>query len=107
MLRQSFRNRPVPHVMRDMQDHGTSVNGRFILGLDGQTTEIFRQVLEFVEKVSLYDAQRTVLTPFPGTPLYDRLLAENHIIEPGRWDALDNRRSLFYESKPLRPEPVL
>jgi hypothetical protein len=26
------------------------------------------------------------MTPFPGTPLYDRLLRENRILQPGRWD---------------------
>ena len=28
----------------------------------------------------------TILTAFPGTPLYSRLLKENRILEPGRWD---------------------
>jgi uncharacterized protein DUF4070 len=27
-----------------------------------------------------------VLTPFPGTPLYTRLLGEGRILAPGRWD---------------------
>ena len=30
--------------------------------------------------------QIAILTPFPGTPLYDRLLAEGRLIEPERWD---------------------
>ncbi|MGB5566517.1 MAG: B12-binding domain-containing radical SAM protein, partial [Acidimicrobiia bacterium] len=30
--------------------------------------------------------QITVLTPFPGTPLYARLLAEGRILEPGAWE---------------------
>ena len=30
--------------------------------------------------------QITILTPFPGTPLYDRLLAEGRILQPERWD---------------------
>ncbi len=30
--------------------------------------------------------QITALTPFPGTPLYERLLAEGRIIEPGAWE---------------------
>ena len=73
-------------AVRRIQQHGITVNGCFILGLDGQTTDIFPKVLEFVEKISLYDVQLTVLTPFPGTPLYDRLLADGRIIEPDRWD---------------------
>lgn len=73
-------------AVRRIQDHGITVNGCFILGLDGQTTDIFSQVLDFAEQIPLYDVQLTVLTPFPGTPLYDRLLSEERIIEPERWD---------------------
>jgi len=69
-----------------IQSHGITVNGCFILGLDGHDTGIFEQVLDFVREVSLYDVQITVLTAFPGTPLYARLLREGRVIEPGRWD---------------------
>lgn len=69
-----------------IQSHGITVNGCFILGLDGHDTGIFEQVLDFARQVSLYDVQITVLTAFPGTPLYTRLLPEGRVIEPGRWD---------------------
>jgi radical SAM superfamily enzyme YgiQ (UPF0313 family) len=72
--------------VRRIQDHGITVNGCFILGLDRQTPAIFEQVLDFAERVPLYDVQLTVLTPFPGTPLYQRLLHEGRILSPGRWD---------------------
>jgi radical SAM superfamily enzyme YgiQ (UPF0313 family) len=69
-----------------IQSHGITVNGCFILGLDGHDTGIFEQVLDFARQVSLYDVQITVLTAFPGTPLYARLLREGRVIDPGRWD---------------------
>jgi len=72
--------------LRRIQDAGITVNGCFILGLDGHDATIFEQVLDFAIHVPLYDVQITVLTPFPGTPLYDRLLKQGRIIEPGRWD---------------------
>jgi radical SAM superfamily enzyme YgiQ (UPF0313 family) len=72
--------------IRRIQAHGITVNGCFILGLDRHTPDIFEQVLDFAQKAALYDAQITVLTPFPGTPLHDRLLREGRILQPGRWD---------------------
>jgi radical SAM superfamily enzyme YgiQ (UPF0313 family) len=54
--------------------------------LDGHTDGIFDQVYEFVRDSGLYEVQVTVLTPFPGTPLYDRLEREGRILEPGAWD---------------------
>ncbi len=73
-------------AIRRIQDHGITVNGCFILGLDGHTPDIFEEVLEFALDVPLFEVQITVLTPFPGTPLYDRLLSEGRIIHPDRWD---------------------
>ncbi|MBL8797116.1 MAG: B12-binding domain-containing radical SAM protein [Planctomycetia bacterium] len=73
-------------AVRRIQAHGITVNGCFILGLDRHTPDIFEQVWEFAQQANLYDVQLTVLTPFPGTPLHDRLLAEGRILQPGRWD---------------------
>ncbi len=73
-------------ALRRIQEHGITVNGCFILGLDRHTPDVFEEVLEFALDVPLYDVQITVLTPFPGTPLYDRLLREGRIIEPERWE---------------------
>ena len=73
-------------AVRRIQAHGITVNGCFILGLDGHTPATFQKVLEFANSVPLYDVQLTVLTPFPGTPLYKRLESENRLLYPGRWD---------------------
>jgi radical SAM superfamily enzyme YgiQ (UPF0313 family) len=88
-LRSNFKSRRAStyiEALRRIQAHGITVNGCFILGLDGQTADVFEQVLDFAERVPLYDVQITVFTPFPGTPLYARLLREGRILHPGRWD---------------------
>ncbi len=91
--------------LRRIQDAGITVNGCFILGLDGHDATIFQQVLEFALKVPLYDVQITVLTPFPGTPLYDRLLKEGRIIEPERWD-LCTLFDVNYQPRHMTPEEL-
>jgi radical SAM superfamily enzyme YgiQ (UPF0313 family) len=73
-------------AVREIQSYGITVNGCFILGLDRHTPEIFQQIYDFSVAYSLYDVQITLLTPFPGTPLYERLLKEGRILQPGRWD---------------------
>ena len=72
-------------AIRVIQSHGITVNGCFVIGLDGHTTEIFDQVFDFVRDSQLYEVQITILTPFPGTPLYARLDREGRILEPGEW----------------------
>ena len=73
-------------ALRRIQAHGITVNGCFILGLDGHTPDIFGEVLEFARAVPLFDVQITVLTAFPGTPLYARLEREGRVLQPRRWD---------------------
>src|SRR4051812_8713623 len=88
-LRSNFKARQVSRyadAIRRIQSHGITVNGCFILGLDRHGPEIFEQVYDFAVTNLLYDVQITILTPFPGTPLYDRLLREGRILQPGRWD---------------------
>ena len=68
-----------------IQSHGITVNACFILGLDGQTKDAFREILQFVREAEPFDVQVTLLTPFPGTPLYQRLLREGRILEDRAW----------------------
>ncbi|MGD1978708.1 MAG: radical SAM protein [Akkermansiaceae bacterium] len=63
-----------------IQKHGVTVNGCFIFGMDGDGPESFDNVLKFVKKSGLYDVQMTYLTPFPGTPLHQRLTEEGRIL---------------------------
>jgi len=72
-------------AIRAIQAHGITVNGCFVIGLDGHTPEIFNQVCEFVRETELYEVQVTLLTPFPGTPLYARLEREGRLLQPANW----------------------
>ncbi len=69
-----------------IQDHGITVNGCFILGLDGDGPGVFEEVLRFVRESGLYEVQTTFFTAFPGTPLYRRLKAEGRILRDRAWD---------------------
>ena len=78
-------------AIQRIQDNGISVNGCFIIGLDGQGPEIFDLVPEFVFETQLHEVQVTILTPFPGTPLHSRLKREGRLTHDGQW----NRCTLF------------
>ena len=87
-LRNDWKLRRFPHyrdAIRTIQSHGITVNGCFVLGLDGHTSDVFDQVIAFVRETGLYEVQITVQTPFPGTPLYERLEREGRLLEAANW----------------------
>lgn len=73
-------------AVRTIQSHGITVNGCFVLGLDTQGPEVFDAIFDFVSDTNMFEVQVTVLTPFPGTPLYHRLKRENRLLRDGAWD---------------------
>jgi radical SAM superfamily enzyme YgiQ (UPF0313 family) len=73
-------------AVRRIQDHGISVNGCFVLGLDGTGLESFDAVRTFVRDSGLHEVQITIMTPFPGTPLYERLTREGRLLREDAWE---------------------
>jgi radical SAM superfamily enzyme YgiQ (UPF0313 family) len=69
-----------------IQDAGITVNGCFVLGLDPHGVESFDHVWDFVRESGLYEIQITVMTAFPGTPLYARLRREGRLLAPEAWE---------------------
>lgn len=73
-------------AIEKIQSYGVTVNGCFILGLDGDTPEVFDEVIHFVKDSGLYEVQITFMTAFPNTPLYHRLKQEGRVIKENAWD---------------------
>lgn len=69
-----------------IQSYGISVNGCFILGFDTDTTETFDEIEQFIRSSNLSETQITLLTPFPGTDLYQKLKQENRLLSENYWD---------------------
>lgn len=71
------------HYFGDIQRihrHGIGVIGSFIFGFDEDTPETIDETLEFCIDSGIEVALFTVLTPFPGTALYNRLSSEGRLI---------------------------
>jgi len=66
-------------AVRAIHKHGIDIVGSFVFGLDPDTVEGCRATVDFALRMKLAAAQFAVLTPFPGTPVYDQLLSEGRI----------------------------
>jgi radical SAM superfamily enzyme YgiQ (UPF0313 family) len=72
-------------AVRTIQDAGVTVNTCFIVGLDCDGPAVFDDIRRFVHQAEPLEIQVTVLTPFPGTPLFQRLRREGRLDEPPFW----------------------
>ena len=62
-------------------DYGIGVEGTILLGLDDQTEDDIKRLIDFLLEINLDLAEFTVLTPFPHTKVWDDLLREGRIID--------------------------
>jgi radical SAM superfamily enzyme YgiQ (UPF0313 family) len=70
------------------RDNGIGILGSFVLGCDGDTPDIFPQILRFCEEARLESAIFPILTPYPGTAVRQRLEEEGRIVS-NAWEDYD------------------
>jgi radical SAM superfamily enzyme YgiQ (UPF0313 family) len=67
-------------TIKRIHAHGIGVIGGFILGCDADTKEIFDKTIEFVHETGIDGCQFTIMTPFPGTRLYEQVRKEGRLL---------------------------
>lgn len=67
-------------LIKRLHDYGIIALGSFVFGIDGQKKDCFKGVMDFCMDVDLGLGNFPVLTPYPGTRLFDRLQREDRII---------------------------
>jgi radical SAM superfamily enzyme YgiQ (UPF0313 family) len=72
-------------AMRRFHDEGFGVLGTFVFGFDYEDKDVFEQTLEFVMRCRMDVVQLRILTPYPGTRLYARLLGEGRLFVRAWW----------------------
>lgn len=60
---------------------GINILGSFILGLDGDDTSVFEHTFDFIMEHRIDAAEFHILTPLPGTRLFDSLEAQGRIFD--------------------------
>jgi radical SAM superfamily enzyme YgiQ (UPF0313 family) len=79
-IRKGF-NRPDKYAagIRQLHKRGITIFGSFILGLDGDDLGTFKRTVDFVNAAKIDAALYNILTPFPGTKLYDQMQRQGRI----------------------------
>jgi radical SAM superfamily enzyme YgiQ (UPF0313 family) len=87
-------------ALRNLRRYHIRLYSTFVFGYDFDTAETFDTALAFANEHRFYMAAFNHLTPFPGTPLYERLEREGRLLYDKWW--LDRRYS--YNKIPFRPQ---
>ena len=68
-----------------LRDHHLMTWAAFTLGHDHDTVDSIRETYDFAMHHKFTFAAFNILMPYPGTPLYDRLNADNRLLYDGQW----------------------
>lgn len=90
--------------VRLLHDHGIQVNGSFVLGFDHDRPDVFERTAEWVERNRLECATFHILTPYPGTPLFQRMESEGRLLHRD-WDLYDTAHAVF-RPRHMTPEEL-
>lgn len=85
-------------------DHGIMVNPGVIFGSDADDESVFETTVEFLIKARVELAYMNILTPLPGTALFDRMKAEGRILD-WNWANYDGKH-VVYRPKRMKPETL-
>lgn len=102
--KKSPRTEDYARRVRILHDHGIQVNGSFVLGFDEDHPDVFARTVEWIEQNRLECATFHILTPYPGTPLFDQMEAEGRILHRN-WSLYDTGHVVF-RPRHMTPEQL-
>jgi radical SAM superfamily enzyme YgiQ (UPF0313 family) len=91
-------------AVRKIHAKGIGVMAAIVFGDDGDTRDIFRATLDFLLTSNVDALQATLLTPFPGTPLFEEMDRAGRIVDKD-W-AHYNFRHVVFEPKNMSREEL-
>jgi radical SAM superfamily enzyme YgiQ (UPF0313 family) len=104
-LRKSYSSiAETEEAIRIIQDHGIAFHPSIVLGLDTDTPAIFDDTLEFLGRNRIPSLTLNVMTPYPGTRIYQRLVEERRLIS-NDWYYYDHKCVVF-RPKHMTPEEL-
>jgi radical SAM superfamily enzyme YgiQ (UPF0313 family) len=73
---------------------GIMINGSFVFGLDEDNNDVFKRTVDWGVKHSITTSTYHVLTPYPGTRLFEDMESQGRILTYN-WDLYDTRNVVY------------
>ena len=84
----------VAQAIKMIHKHGIGIQGAFIFGFDEDTPEVVPETVSFIQKTGIDLPAISLLTPFPGTPLFDKLEQNGRMLHKD-WSYYDMNHVVF------------
>ncbi len=94
-------NRDYTAAARRQHDLGVMINGSFVFGMDDDDEAVFDRTVAWAVAQGIETATFHILTPYPGTRLHARLVAQGRIAHSD-WDLYDTRHVVFQPARMTR-----
>jgi radical SAM superfamily enzyme YgiQ (UPF0313 family) len=94
-------NRDYGEAVRRLHGQGVMINGSFVFGMDHDDASVFDRTVEWAIGQGIETATFHILTPYPGTALYQRMEQQRRLLHRD-WDLYDTRHTVF---RPARMTP--
>jgi len=85
----------IEHCVKTLKDYGIILYTGFVIGSDSDNNETIKNTLDFCIKNDIDFPSFHILTPFPGTKIYQELESEKRIFTKD-WNMYDLYRCVFY-----------
>lgn len=95
-------NRDYRAAIQRLHDLGVMVNASFVFGMDNDDESVFDRTVDWAVSQGIETTTFHILTPYPGTALYQRMAAAGRITTDN-WDLYDTRH-VVYQPARLAPE---
>jgi radical SAM superfamily enzyme YgiQ (UPF0313 family) len=93
-LRKSQTRADIEKAIAVFHQFGLNIHGMFMFGEDHDTPETFPQTVDFAVHHRIDTVQFLILTPFPGTDCYEKLVAEDRLLHTD-WDYYNGMFTVF------------
>lgn len=77
-----------------LHDYGIAIQACFVFGFDTDDKTVFKRTVELANELKLDLPRYTAYTPFPGTPIFNKLKSEGRILEYN-WSFYDAQHVVF------------
>ncbi len=86
--------RDYSEAIQRLHSLGIMINGSFVFGLDEDREDVFKTTVDWAVKNALTTCTFHILTPYPGTRLFQTMEQEGRILHRN-WDLYDTRQVVY------------